>query len=790
MDDATDAPLDEFSAPAPTLTIADAQEVAERYFGVSGGAKPLVSERDQNFRITDADGQSFVLKVANHAESHAVTELQVQALLHIARVDPSLPVPSVHLTLEATPLAEIEAPDGRTHAVRMVSYLDGAPREPWELDEPSLRAIGGCGARLGWALRGFFHPAAGRSLIWDPQRAGDLVANLDVIDDRERRVLAADALTSFEERVQPALPGLRAQIIHCDLHAENAVMAADGSPEVAGIIDFGDMVFAPLICDLAVTVASLMYGRSDPFEAATAICAGYSEIQRLEDVEIELLPDLVRARAAATVLIGGRRAREQPENREYILEWDAFARDVLRLFDEVGMDEVRRRFREMFEDRGAGTVTVAAGDAGDDAKLLERRRAVMGDWSPLSYDAPLHLVRGEGVWLYDAEGRAYLDAYNNVPVAGHSHPRVVQALTRQAGLLNTNTRYLGGTVVELAERLTATMPDGLDTVLFVNSGSEANDTAWRLAREATQNAGAIVTDFAYHGVTIASSDLSPEEWPEGYRPVQVATIPAPDPYRGQYREGDWPERYAEHLDEAVERLRENGLGPAITCIDGSFASDGIFAPPAAYVHEIVHRTRETGGLFVADEVQVGFGRMGKAMWSFQVPGITPDFVTLGKPMGNGHPVAAVVTRREIAEAFAERYPEFFSTFGGNTVAAAVALAVLDVVQEEGLQRNAAEVGAHLREGLLELADRHESIGDVRGAGLMIGVELVRDRETREPAAAETDAVLNAMKVRGVLIGSAGPRGNVLKVRPPLVFSSANADQLLETLDEVLTGLRG
>ncbi len=783
MTERTDAPDDEFSTPAPALTVSDAGQIAEERFGVSGRVEPLASERDQNFRIAASDGASYVLKVANPAEPHDITDLQVRALLHIARVDPTLPVPAVHLTRDGAPLAEIEGSDGRAHAVRMVSYLEGIPREPWELDAPSLRAIGRCGARLGRALRGFFHPAAGRSLIWDPQRAGALARNLDAIDDPERRTLSADALAAFDERVRPALPGLRAQVIHCDVHADNAVMAADGSPRVAGVIDFGDIVFAPLICDLAVSVASLMYGRSDPFEAAAEICAGYAGTQPLEPVEIDLLPDLVRVRAAATVLIGGRRAKEQPGNVEYILEWDEFARDVLRLFAELGMDEVRRRFRGMFD----GDLPVVR--AGDDTKLLERRRAVMGEWSPLSYRDPVHLVRGEGVVLTDADGRVYLDAYNNVPVAGHAHRRVVEALVGQARILNTNTRYLGETVVELAERLSATMPAGLDTVLFVNSGSEANDTAWRLAREATENAGAIVTDHAYHGVTIASSDLSPEEWPADYRPVQVATVPAPDPYRGQYRDGAWPARFAEHIEEGVEDLRGRGLGLAITCMDASFASDGIFTPLPDYAQEVVRRTHAAGGLFVADEVQAGFGRMGSSLWGFQRSEITPDFVTLGKPMGNGHPVAAAVTRREIAEAFAERYPEFFSTFGGNTVAAAVALAVLDVVQEEGLQGNAEEVGAFLRDGLLELAQRHEVIGDVRGAGLMIGVDLVRSRETREPATAAADEVLNEMRERGVLVGSAGPANNVLKIRPPLVFSRANADQLLQTLDDVLKDLR-
>jgi 4-aminobutyrate aminotransferase-like enzyme len=244
------------------------------------------------------------------------------------------------------------------------------------------------------------------------------------------------------------------------------------------------------------------------------------------------------------------------------------------------------------------------------------------------------------------------------------------------------------------------------------------------------------------------------------------------------------------VDRAVEVLSESGFSPAITCIDGSFASDGIFAPPPDYLRDVVQRTHTAGGLFIADEVQAGFGRCGDHLWSFENSGISPDFVTLGKPMGNGHPVGAVVTRAEIADAFAERYPEFFSTFGGNTVAATVALAVLDVIDEEGLQINAAAVGGYLHKSLRELASRYPAIGDVRGTGLMIGVELVKGAGSPDGAPPEPDAelankVLNEMRRNGVLIGSTGPRGNVLKIRPPLVFTQANADHFLETLDGVL-----
>jgi len=339
---------DEFSAPAPRFSAQRAEVIARERFGISGVASPLDSERDQNFRIKPAEGESFVLKIANHAEDHSITDLQVQALLHIAVRDSELSVPSVLRTPEGEALTEVEGPDGQTHAVRMVSYLAGAPREPWDVDAPSLAAIGRYSARLSRALSDFSHPAASRPLVWDIQRLGDLTEHIDDLADDDQKARAAAFLERFTQQTLPALGELRQQIVHNDLHAENAVMAADGSPTVNGIIDFGDLVMAPLVCDLGVTVASFMYGRGDAFEAAGVLCAAYHEETPLTEAEIAVLPELVASRALGTALIGAWRARENPENRDYLLEWDGPAWALLDQFDSLGMDEVHRRFRAMF----------------------------------------------------------------------------------------------------------------------------------------------------------------------------------------------------------------------------------------------------------------------------------------------------------------------------------------------------------------------------------------------------------------------------------------------------------
>jgi len=408
----------------------------------------------------------------------------------------------------------------------------------------------------------------------------------------------------------------------------------------------------------------------------------------------------------------------------------------------------------------------------------------------LSYDNPVHAVRGEGVWLIDDTGRSLLDAYNNVPSVGHCHPTVVQALARQAATLNTNTRYLHTAILDYADRLTATMPGDLSVCMFVCSGSEANDLAWRLAKAHTGNTGGIVMEDAYHGTTDAVYELSPAEHEGSGKPAaHIVTVPAPDGYRGQFRRDDprYAKRYAACFDEAITSLETRGLAPAAFYLDPILCSNGIMVPPPGYLCSAFQKVRAAGGLCVADEVQSGFGRTGDHFWGFEAHDVVPDIVTLGKPIGNGLSMAAVVTTPAIVASLM-RETGFFSTTGGNPVSCAVGLAVLDVLEREGLQACASRVGAKLRAQIEKLREHHPLIGDVRGAGLFIGVELVRDHTTLEPARKETAAIANRMRDLGVLVGVEGPYGNVLKIRPPLVFNENHALQLTDALDQALQGV--
>jgi 4-aminobutyrate aminotransferase-like enzyme len=419
------------------------------------------------------------------------------------------------------------------------------------------------------------------------------------------------------------------------------------------------------------------------------------------------------------------------------------------------------------------------------ANLVERRMRSFGASSVLFYQKPLEIVRAEGVTMYDAAGKPYLDVYNNVPTVGHCHPAVVAAISEQAGKLATNSRYLYENLHTYAETLLATFPAALSNLVLTCTGSESNDIALRMAQTYSGGTGFVVTETAYHGNTSAVMEISPSSYKKGRAlPAHIRSIPAPDSYNlapGQ----DVGAVFAANLQAAIDDLQSNGVTFAGLIVDTIFSSDGVFADPLGFLAKAVEVTHKAGGLFIADEVQPGFGRTGKGHWCFARHGVVPDIVTLGKPMGNGFPMAGVVTRPELLEGFCAE-TGYFNTFGANPVAAAAGLAVLQVIEREGLIANADKVGEMLREGLRQLGQHDARIGDVRGAGLFVGLEF--SGVDKQPDAELAAQVINAMKERGVLIGAAGAYGNVLKIRPALCFSEANAGFFVETLAAVLRGV--
>ena len=402
--------------------------------------------------------------------------------------------------------------------------------------------------------------------------------------------------------------------------------------------------------------------------------------------------------------------------------------------------------------------------------ILEARKLRLGRNLSIAYEKPLNIVRGEMQYLFDAQGRRYLDAYNNVAHVGHCHPKVVAAGQEQMELLNTNTRYLSELIIQFAERLTATLPDALSVCYFVNSGSEANELALRLARAHTKARDMVVLEHAYHGNTTSLIDISPykHDGPGGDGPpawVHKAPLPS-----------------STNDAQAVAEIARNLESQLCGFIAESMPSvAGQIVLPDGYLQIVYEAVRAAGGVCIADEVQTGYGRIGTNFWGFEKYGVVPDIVVLGKPIGNGHPIGAVITTPSIAQSF-DNGMEFFSTFGGNNVSCAIGLAVLEVVREEKLQSHAFEVGERLIKGLRDLQQRHEIIRDVRGSGLFLGVELVQDGT---PATVEANRIVNRMREEGILLGTDGPSHNVLKIRPPMPFSLNDADRLITTLDPVL-----
>jgi 4-aminobutyrate aminotransferase-like enzyme len=425
------------------------------------------------------------------------------------------------------------------------------------------------------------------------------------------------------------------------------------------------------------------------------------------------------------------------------------------------------------------------------ATLATRREHIGGNLS-IAYRDPVKIVRGWMQYLYDDQGRCFIDAYNNVPHVGHCHPRVVEAAERQMRVLNTNTRYLNDLLTRYADRLLKTLPSSLEVCYFVNSASEANELALRLARAATGEVDTIVLDAAYHGNTTSLIDISPYKHagPGGEgAPDWVHVAPLPDTYRGAIKRDD-PRagaKYAAYVGARIEAMRKRGKRPAAFIAETCPSVGGQLVLPAGYLSNVYQLVRAAGGVCIADEVQTGLGRMGTSFWAFEAQGVVPDIVVMGKPLGNGHPIAAVATTRAIADSF-DNGMEYFSTFGGNTVSCAVGIAVLDVLRDEGLQDHARVVGERLLSRLRPLVERHSIVGDVRGSGLFLGVELVRNRETLEPASSEASFVANRLRERGILLGTDGPHHNVVKIRPPMPFALDDADILVDELERALSAL--
>lgn len=997
----------------PPFSLEDASAIATAHYGIQpADIRALPSELDRNYHLRAPNGEGFVLKIAHISVSDSALDLQNKTLRRLRTTADVFP--QLVSTTAGEDGIRVSASDGGIYRARLLRYIEGVPlREFRPHSDPLLADIGTQLGLLSAAMGSFGHAEKRLRYRWNIRNLGE-VARYGQDLPRAKKTLLDHFLRLFEDEVRPALPGLRHSFIYNDPNDSNILIRARG-PEparVAGMIDFGDMVYGPTVTDLAVALAYIMMESDDPLQKAAPVIRAYHREFPLREEEIGLLFPLIAARLCLSVCISWHQQKQEPDNRHLsvseagawallaklreihprfahyhfraacglpacpqsaaVTDWldaqsfspilgepltdqnskavdfgltsrvlalvtnltdpAAFA-EPLRLHlgeDKIGIgfyNEVRPIYlADMFAidhhqrrtahlgvdifappetpiyaplagqvhslaeyaetqdygpvlilrhepsddlcfytlyghlspeslDRWAVGETVHAGaplasigdyprngnwtphlhfqivvdllDFGDNcpgvcapslrdlwtslspdpnhilrlpystqpakkpsrADLLSRRQAALNPALSLSYRQPLKIERGFMRHLYDESGQPYLDCVNNVSHVGHSHPRVLQATQDQMALLNTNTRYLHDAILNYAEALTATLPHALSVCFFVNSGSEANELALRLATAYTGGVDFVVIDHAYHGHTSALIDISPYKFngPGGSgKPAHVEVAQMPDGFRGPCR-GFGPragEFYARSIAEKIEAIQAGDRQVAAFIAEGMMSCGGQMPLPADYLNRAYSLVREAGGLCVADEVQTGFGRVGSRFWSFELSGVTPDIVTMGKPIANGHPLGAVVTRPEIAAAF-DNGMEYFNTFGGNPVACAIGLEVLSIIQDEDLQRRALHTGRYWIERLGNLSARFPIIGQVRGSGLFLGIELVRDRETLEPAGWEASYITERMKERGILVSTEGPHHNVLKLKPPMIFRRDDVDLFVEALAEVL-----
>ena len=747
----------------PTL----ARGILGEFWGCDAELTRLPGE-NLNFRVDVPDASARVLKLTT--DRSADVDLEEAVLSHLC--DDGFVVPASMPTLHGATSVDVDIAGHRAVA-RLQSFVDGSQWRDVVTTSDLLFDIGAYLGRLHQSLLGFEHPGANRTHLWDLTQANQHMHAISLIGTPGRRRCMEACFHLYRARGLAVLSDCPHGMLHGDANDEN-ILVDEG--QVVGILDVGDCQMGALVQDIAIMLSYALQQETVTIESVAPLLAGYERIRTLDSIECEALMPLVIARLATSICIAETRRVDAPDHETWFSHQESTWKTLESLMARSPASLSRLWRHEEIDV--------------DIDKIESDRRRHLGPSLSLSYDSPLHIVRGRGQYLHASDGRPYLDLVNNVCHVGHCHPRVVDAIASQAALLNTNTRYLHENVTSYASRLCATLPDELEVCYFVNSGSEANELALRLARAATAARDVLVIDGAYHGHSTNCIEMSPYKFkgPGGHEPQSwVHVVPMPDTYRGEIRDAGAGSGYALEVGRVIGEACSGGGSIAAFFAETILSCGGQVPLPEGYLAAAFEHVRRAGGVCIADEVQVGFGRVGSAFWGFELSNVIPDIVVMGKPIGNGHPMGAVVTTRAIAEAF-DNGMEFFSTFGGNPVSSACGMAVLDVIEEEGLQAHAHDLGNRFMEGLVKLQSRHDLIGDVRGKGLFIGLELVRDRRTLEPAADEASALVNMMKDRGVLLSTDGPLHNVIKIKPPLVISPEDVEMTLRQLDDAFSHL--
>ena len=747
------------------------KSLIEKEFGIPvDQVKSLAGYDNKNYRITSGQNK-FVFKTYSLTEDLFYTvNAENDTLRQLAKTR-STEVPAVQPFLDQSTLKVIEI-EKQPRICRMLSFMEGKFLGEVEHNPPLLASFGTFLAQLDKSLRDFRHPSIqARQWEWDLQYFDLNKKYIVDVPEASHRKLLLYFFNQFEENVRPYFGELRKQIIHNDANEWNVLIENN---QVSGIIDFGDLAHSFVINEVAIALTYLCYDKEEPLKWVSSFLKAYHKVFPLEEKEIEVLYYLIAARLCTSVCNSAHAKKTNPENT-YASSSEANAWKMLKKWLAINPVLAENTFRKAIG---------LSPNSASTQKALEDRKAYFGKNLSLSYKAPIHMSRSVFQYMYDAEGNTFLDAYNNIPHVGHSHPKVVRAGQKQMARLNTNTRYVYDELAEYAERLLQHFPAKLNKVFFVNSGSAASDLAMRLAQAHTKARHVLVMEDGYHGNTQTSIDISDYKFnnPKGEgQKEHIYKTALPNTYKGKFAgEAEAGKRYGE---EAVAQIQNSPHPIGAFICEPVVGCAGQIPLAKGYLKEVYPAIRAQGGVCISDEVQTGFGRLGDHFWGYEVQEVVPDMVILGKPIANGHPMGAVVCTTEIAESF-EKGVEFFSSFGGNPVSCAIAKAVLEVIEEEGLQENAREVGNYYQQLLKALAKDHACIGDVRGMGLFIGIEIVK-AGTKEPNTELAQHVKNEMRQRHILLSTDGPFDNVIKTKPPLCFSKANAEEVVKNLEAIL-----
>lgn len=743
----------------------------EEEFGFKNPSLKKINGYENANYLVKVENDKYIFKSYQYcSDLLAVLKAENEVLLHLSEeTHCAFPKPIAFSNKEYIKVATV---NDVSVIYRLLSFIEGEFLAETKPNKKAYQTLGTVLAKTNQKLGSLnSYVLRARKWEWDLQYFSLNKNYLSAITNPKDRSLVLHFFKQFEEHVTPIIPQLRKQIIHNDANEWNVLVA---NHKVSGLIDFGDLAYAPLVNEVAIAMTYAGYDKENPLEYALPLLTSYHQTVPLKELEISILYYLIAARLCTSVCNSANAKKIDPKN-SYAGISEENAWKTLHKWIRYNPISMENQFREAvgFSKHESKSLEIALG---------ERQKSISSILS-LSYKKPIQMNRAAFQYMYDSHGNTFLDAYNNIPHVGHSHPKVVEAGQRQMAKLNTNTRYVYDLLAEYSEKLLSKFPSKLNKVFFVNSGSAASDLAVRMAKHHTKKTQLLVMEHGYHGNTQLGIDISDYKFnnPKGQGQKEgILKTALPDTYRGKFSSENAGIMYA---DEAIKSLDNTQQSIAAFISEPIVGCGGQVPLANGYLKELYPALREKGSICISDEVQTGFGRLGSHFWGFEMHGVVPDMVVLGKPMGNGHPIGAVVVTDDIAKSF-ENGVEFFSSFGGNPVSCAIGLSVLEVLKDEGLQQNAAMVGNYYKSLFKEMQAKYGCIGDVRGEGLFLGIDIVKEgsKETDRKLAS---TIKNKLRNHHILISTDGPDDNVLKTKPPLCFTKDNAEEVVETISKIL-----